>query len=140
MEIYPKNQPEDTRLAYFMDRLPAHVAKLSMVASASRRDTMTITSSDVATAVRMFDNILPTMAHALGGMGLNILSKQGEMVRLLLKERGALPKSVIMKTLRMHINEFDYTRIKMALLSEKFLTISFDQVLKEEVLTPVEES
>lgn len=139
LETYPKNQPEDTRLAYFMDRLPTHVAKLSMVASAARRDTMTITGTDVAMAIRMFDNILPNMAHALGGMGLNVLSRQTEMVRLLLKERGPLPKSVIMRSLRMHINEFDYVRVKMALSSEKFLQAKYDTGLQEEVLIPLEE-
>jgi len=134
--IYPKMEPEDTRLVYFMDRLPAHVAKLSMVASAARRDDYTINASDVAMAVRMFNEIIPNMTHALGGMGLNVLSRQTEMVRLLLKERGPLPKSAIMKTLRMHLNEFDYVRVKMALASERFLVAHFDQQRGEEVLTP----
>jgi hypothetical protein len=138
LDIYPKNQPEDSRLVYFMDRLPAHVAKLSIVTSAARRDTMTITGPDVAMAIKMFDAIIPHMTHALGGMGLNILSRQTEMVRLLLKERGPLPKSVIMKNLRMHINEYDYVRVKIALVSEKFLTAHYNQELKEEILTPIE--
>jgi hypothetical protein len=140
LEVYPKNQPEDTRLAYFMDRLPSHVAKLSMVTSAACRDTMTISGPDVALAIKMFNHIIPNMQHALGGMGLNVLSRQTEMVRLLLKERGPLPKSTIMRSLRMHLNEFDYVRVKMALVSEKFLAAKYDTELKEEILIPLEES
>lgn len=137
-EIYPRMQPEDTRLTYFMDRLPAHVAKLSMVTSAARRDTMTITGGDVAMAVKMFNEIIPNMTHALGGMGLNVLSRQTEMVRLMLKEQGPTRKSVIMRVLRMHLNEFDYVRVKMALASEKFLIARYDQEAGEEVLTPLD--
>jgi hypothetical protein len=43
-----------------------------------------------------------------------------------------------MKTLRMHISEYDYQRIKMSLLGEKFCARDFDKEAGEEVLICLE--
>jgi hypothetical protein len=111
-----------------------------MVVSAAQRDDGIITGTDIKTAIKMLMAIIPNMTHAFGGMGLNILGRQTEMVRSLLRERGPLSKSIVMKTLRMHMNEYDYARIKMSLVSEKFLRPHFDVSIGEEILIPLEET
>jgi hypothetical protein len=121
LEHYPLLDPRDKRLVYFMDRLPSMVMKLSMVISASRRDDMTISGSDVVQSIEMFRNLIPGMTNALGGMGMNPLGKQTEMVRTMILETGGASKSAIMVALRMHINEHDYQRIKITLMGQRVI-------------------
>lgn len=121
LEYYPLLDPKDKRLVYFMDRLPSMVMKLSMVVSASRRDDMTITGGDVVQSIEMFRDLLPGMTNALGGMGMNPLGKQTEMVRIMVIETGGASKSSIMTALRMHINEYDYQRIKITLMGQRVI-------------------
>lgn len=129
---------DDSRFASYWERLPGMVIKTAMIISASKRDSMEVIASDILTAIRMFETIHPEMPQAFGGLGHNILGSQTEMIRQLLRDKGAASRSYIMHTLRCHLNEWDYQRCKNSLVAEKFCTREFSQELGEEVLVLTE--
>jgi hypothetical protein len=112
------------------------VIKTSMVVSAAKRDDMVITATDVVHAIRMFEAIHPQMPQAFGGLGHNTLGSQTEMVRSLLREKGQLYKHEILRTLRMHISEWDFQRIRNGLVAERFCSREFKE--GDEFLTCLE--
>jgi len=139
IEVHPKIMPTDRRLLYFAERMPVMAIKLSMVISASQRDDMVITDQDILWSIRTLNELLPEMPMAFGGMGRNILGKQAQMVREMIKENKEIPKFLIMKTLRNEINEYDYQRIKLSLLGEKFIRLDYREHEEWLILTEGEE-
>jgi hypothetical protein len=126
---------DDTRFASYWERYPSMVIKVAMIMSASKRDDMMVTGVDIRNSINTFEAIHPEMPQAFGGLGQNVLGSQTEMIRNLLREKGQVTKSYIMKTLRMHISEWDYMRCKNSLLAERFCTRSFVPEFGEEILT-----
>jgi hypothetical protein len=131
---YRETRIEDGRLESYWGRLPSMVMKVAMIISAAKRDDKVVHSADIIQAIRAFEHIHPEMPQAFGGLGYNVLGNQTEMVRNILREKGTATKSHIMRTLRMHISEWDYQRIKMSLIAEKFCNRDFDKAAGEEVL------
>jgi hypothetical protein len=131
---YLETRIDDDRFASYWERLPSMVIKVAMIVSASKRDDMIITDTDIINSIGMFENIHPEMPQAFGGLGYNILGSQTEMVRNLLREKGQLAKSQIMHTLRMHLSDWDYGRVRNSLVSERFCKRVFSQEDAEEVL------
>jgi hypothetical protein len=129
---------DDSRFASYWERLPSMIIKTSMVVSAAKRDDMVITATDVVHAIRMFEAIHPQMPQAFGGLGHNTLGSQTEMVRSLLREKGQLYKHQILHTLRMHISDWDFTRIRNGLIAERFCERKFCQVQGDELLICLE--
>jgi hypothetical protein len=125
---------DDSRFASYWERLPSMVIKTSMVVSASKREDMVITAPDIVHSIRMFESIHPEMPQAFGGLGHNTLGSQTEMVRALLREKGRLYHHEILRTLRMHISEWDYTRIRNGLVAERFCERQFCQTAGDELL------
>lgn len=125
----------DSRFESYWQRLPSMVIKVSMVISAAKRNNMIIMPEDVVGAIRVFDHIHPEMSQAFGGLGQNILGKQTEKIREMLRQHGSCPKSYIMHVLRHDLNEWDYLRARNSLLAERFCSQQFDQERGEHVLT-----
>lgn len=119
-KVYPDMDLGDQRLASFGERLPLMVVKLAMVLSAAKRESQVVHGEDIVTALSMFKDLLPDMPRAFGSLGYNVLGAQTEMVRQILREKKRVARSYILRKLHMHINEFDYQRIRIVLIHEKF--------------------
>lgn len=135
---YTETGIDDSRFASYWERLPSMVIKTAMVVSAAKRDDMTVTGVDIVHAIRMFEAIHPEMPLAFGGMGYNTIGSQTEMVRAILRERGRVHHHEILRTLRMHLSEWDYGRVRNSLVGERFCRREFDQQIGDEVLICLE--
>lgn len=136
---YQKTGIDDSRFASYWERLPSMVIKAAMVVSASKREDMLITASDIVQAIRMFEAIHPEMPQAFGGLGQNMLGSQSEMVRAILREKGQAYRHEILRTLRMHLNEWDFMRVRNSLIAERFCTRKYDQEEGDELLICLEQ-
>lgn len=101
---------EDPRFAGYCDRRATHVKKLSMIMSVSRGDSMKVTKPDFERAVRILTAIEPRMPKAFGGLGK---SKYGDVTTKLIdiiKERGQITRSQVLK---MFYRDIDYIALDM---------------------------
>lgn len=135
---YKETSIEDERFDSYWERYPSMVIKTAMIISASRREDLKVIASDIVGAIRFFEAIHPDMPQAFRAMGHNVLGSQTEMVRDLLREKRRAYKHEILKTLRMHISEWDYNNIRNSLVSERFCKREFDQEMRDEVLICLE--
>lgn len=125
---------DDARFASYWERLPSMVIKVAMIVAASKRGDMIVNDSDIINSIGMFENIHPEMPQAFGALGYNILGSQTEMMRNLLREKGQMAKSQIMHTLRMHLSDWDYGRVRNSLCAERFCKRVFSHEDGEEIL------
>ena len=130
---------DDSRFASYWERYPAMVIKVAMIVSASKRDDMVVHDADVSSSIRMFEALHPEMPQAFGGLGQNVLGSQTEMIRNILRDKKVASKAYIMRTLRMHISEWDYGRCRNSLLGERFCARGSFQEYGEEVLIMLED-
>jgi len=135
---YTETSIDDSRFASYWSRLPAMVAKVSMIVSAAKRENYVIEAGDIVMAIRMFRAIHPDMPRAFGGLGQNILGSQTEMVRDILRDKGKAYRHEILHTLRMHISHHDYERIRNTLIAERFCKRTQCQEVKDELLICLE--
>lgn len=117
---YKDTGVDDSRFASYWERLPSMVIKVAMVMSAARTEDMTVTDKDIMNSIHVFNKIHPEMPQSFGGLGHNVLGSQTEMVRNLLRDKRRCTKSYIMHTLRHNLSAFDYDRVVLHLLSERF--------------------
>lgn len=136
---YKETGVDDSRFASYWERLPSMVIKVGMVMSAARSNDKVIRATDIVNSIRVFEKIHPEMPQAFGGLGHNVLGSQTEMVRNLLREKRVCSKQYIMHTLRHNISAWDYERIVLSLLAERFCLKEWDKEAGEQQLICLEE-
>jgi len=131
---YLTTKINDERFDSYWERLPSMAVKVSMIISAAKREDRVIRKADFLLALECFRKIHPDMPYAFGALGKNILGSQTEMVRNLLRERKQAYRHEILQTLRMHISEWDYQRIRNTLIAERFCVRTVCQEKGDELL------
>ena len=113
----------DPRLAGYVNRRATHIKKISIAISVSRSNSLIVTKTDLARAMRLMESAESMMSDVFGRVGMSIYSEQTHAILEFIKTRAVVRRRDLMQVFYRDIDGKTLEIIEATMRATKLVTI-----------------